>query len=293
MPVYNGGASFALSIESILAQTYRDLELIISDNASTDRSIEIAERYAAADTRVHLLRSEENIGGNPNYRKVAQAARGQYFKWASCNDLIDPQFIGACVDVLDSDPGTVLCHGQTMIFADDPAVAQRYDADVPLESNDAVDRFIKLCSRLRLNNVLNGVIRRDALMRTSIMADYIGADNVVVAELALLGKFRLIDNVKFFRKLSESGATAFQSPHKILAHHYPHGGIRSKFQTWQHMRGYLRAVTRTPLKTPQRVRAVGYVMRSIYWSAPDLIGDLVSPTRSRRASRQQPERDAS
>jgi glycosyltransferase involved in cell wall biosynthesis len=273
--VYNGGAQLARSIESILGQSCRDLELIISDNASTDRSLEVAQRYAAADSRVTVLQSRENIGGNPNYRKVALAARGEYFKWASSNDLIEPNFLAACVEVLDSRPEIVLCHGQTMTFADDPATAQRYEADLELDSDDAVDRFITVCSRMKLNNVLNGLIRRDALMRTSVMADYVGADNVVIAELALLGRFALRHDVKFFRNWTEVGATAFQSPRQVMAHHYPRGGMRSKFQTWRQARGYVRAVTRAPLTTSQRLRALRYVMRRIYWSTPELVGELI------------------
>lgn len=286
LPVYNAGATFAQTIEALLGQSFTDIELIISDNASTDDSVAVAERYVAADPRVTLLRAPQNVGANPNYRKVARAARGEYFKWASCNDLIDPNFIAVCVAVLDSRPDAVLCHGQTMIFGDDPATAQRYEGDLALEMDDPIERFITLCSRMQLNNILNGVIRREPLLRTTLMGDYMGSDNVMMGELALHGKFTLTDGTKFYRKLDEASATALQSRHKVIAHHYPRGGLRSQFQTWQQIGGYLRAAMRAPLTTLQHLRAIGYVMRSIYWSAPDLIGDLGIPVRFFRGSRQ-------
>jgi glycosyltransferase involved in cell wall biosynthesis len=285
MPMYNAGNHLAPSIESVLQQTFRDLELIICDNASTDGSLQIALDYAAKDPRVRVLRGSRNIGANPNYRKAALAAAGEYFKWSSSNDLIEPTFVERCVQVLDDNPDVVLCHGQTQIFTDDPRNSSDYRDDFPLEMDDAVDRFIRLCEGLRLNNMMNGLIRRAALLQTSVMPDYMSSDTVVLAELALRGKFHVAAGARFLRRLDESSATALQAPHRVLAHHYPDGGMGAQFQTWRLVRGYFSAVRRAPLPPAGRRRAYTYVARRAYWNIPGLMSDLVKPVRRLGAPR--------
>ncbi len=285
MPVYNAGGHLATSIEAILGQTFGDLELIISDNASTDSSLEVALSYAQNDKRVRVLRGARNIGANPNYRKAALAATGVYFKWSSSNDLIEPAFVERCVQQLDAHPSVVLCHGQTAIFTDDPRQATDYRDDFALQMDEAVDRFIKLCDDLRLNNTMNGLMRREALLQTSVMPDYMSSDIVVLAELALRGKFEVVPDVRFLRRLDESSATAMQTPHRVRAHHYPDGGMGAEFQTWRLVRGYFSAVRRAPLSSAQRRRAYAYVARRAYWSIPGLMSDLVNPMRGASAQK--------
>src|SRR5688572_28453549 len=97
MPVYNAQSWVAESIESILRQTFADFELIISDNASTDRTYEICAGFARSDPRVRLSRHVLNVGAIRNYRAVLASAHGEYFKWASSNDLFAPSFVAKCV----------------------------------------------------------------------------------------------------------------------------------------------------------------------------------------------------
>ena len=110
LPVHNGATFLAEAIESILAQTFPGFELVISDNASTDRTPEICRSYAAADGRIRYYRQETNIGAAQNYNVVFQRSSGKYFKWAAHDDLIRPTFLARCVAALEADPEAVLCH---------------------------------------------------------------------------------------------------------------------------------------------------------------------------------------
>src|SRR5688572_28337892 len=89
LPVYNGERFLSEALDSLLGQTLADFELIVSDNASTDRTAEICLAYAARDARVRYVRQQTNIGAIRNWNFVARQARGQYFKWASANDFCD------------------------------------------------------------------------------------------------------------------------------------------------------------------------------------------------------------
>src|ERR1700749_639605 len=101
--LYNGDRFLAAAIESILNQTFKDFELIISDNCSTDRSDEICRRYAAADSRIRYYRNEKNMGAGWNLRNVYFKATGKYFKWAAHDDTLEPRFLEVCIDALVAD----------------------------------------------------------------------------------------------------------------------------------------------------------------------------------------------
>jgi len=109
LPVYNGDQFLDEAMRSLLAQTYRDFEIIISDNGSTDRTEEICRRYAAQDNRIRYYREPSNQGASWNYNRVVHLATGEYFKWAAHDDLVTPDYLEKCIAVLDRDPGVVLC----------------------------------------------------------------------------------------------------------------------------------------------------------------------------------------
>ena len=93
MPVYNGAAHLAAAIESILAQTCTDFELVISDNGSQDRTAAICTDYARRDKRICFCRQHKNMGVTRNYNFVCRQSSGKYFKWAAANDLCEPTLL--------------------------------------------------------------------------------------------------------------------------------------------------------------------------------------------------------
>jgi glycosyltransferase involved in cell wall biosynthesis len=108
MPVYNAQRYLEGTLDSILAQSFRDFELIISDNGSTDRTEAICRDYASRDSRISYFRHEENRGAGWNFQYVFHRARGEYFKWNAYDDRLGPQFLEKCVALLDRTPEAVL-----------------------------------------------------------------------------------------------------------------------------------------------------------------------------------------
>src|SRR5690606_6873079 len=94
MPVYNGANYLRCALDSILAQTFQDWELIICDNASTDETQTICEEYAARDPRIKYHRSSRNIGPSANYNRTFELSRGEYFKWAAHDDRSEERRVG-------------------------------------------------------------------------------------------------------------------------------------------------------------------------------------------------------
>ena len=108
MPVCNGEQFIQQALDSLLAQDYRHFELIISDNASTDRTANICQSYAAKYAQVRYYRNEENCGPVANFNRVLEYATGEYFMWAACDDVWEPTYICTMLKSLASVKGSVL-----------------------------------------------------------------------------------------------------------------------------------------------------------------------------------------
>ena len=113
VPVYNAEKYLRQSLESLLAQTFEDVEIIISDNCSADATEAICREFAQRDSRIRYLRQPENLGAIANFNHVFAEARGEYFKWAAYDDLCEPTFLQRCVDVLDKNPDVGWCHSKS------------------------------------------------------------------------------------------------------------------------------------------------------------------------------------
>ena len=108
LPVYNGENYIAAAIESMLAQTFADFELIITDNASTDRTEEICRKFADNDSRVRYHRNERNVGGARNQAIAVQLSRGRYVRLSAHDDKIAPTHLEECVAGLEERPDAVI-----------------------------------------------------------------------------------------------------------------------------------------------------------------------------------------
>ena len=110
LPVYNGARYLRDAVDSLLAQTMSDFELILADNASIDETPLICAEYAARDPRVRVVRNMNNIGASGNFNLVLDLARAPLFKWAAYDDLCEPALLEACVAWLDRDPDLLLAY---------------------------------------------------------------------------------------------------------------------------------------------------------------------------------------
>ena len=111
LPVFNGERYLARALGSLLAQDYAPIEIVASDNGSTDRTPDILDDFARRDARLRVTRSPENHGAYWNVRRTLDLASGEYFMWAACDDLWDPGFVSAIAARLDAAPraGVGMC----------------------------------------------------------------------------------------------------------------------------------------------------------------------------------------
>ena len=220
VPVYNGERYLAEALESLLAQSFKDFEVVISDNASTDATTEIGRAYQSKDPRIRYFRSEQNRGAAWNFNRAFELSTAPLFKWAACDDLHEERFLERCVEVLDRDPSVVLSHTYYKMI-DERGAALEYDPNhdrfvggdgrpVPradrnhiAEAAEPEARFRDLLTHMWWCVPSFGVIRRDAFLRTSGHGDYWGADKVFLAELALQGRFCQVPEALFAKRVHD------------------------------------------------------------------------------------------
>jgi glycosyltransferase involved in cell wall biosynthesis len=189
MPVYNGEAYVEAAIRSVLDQTLSALELIIYDNASTDRTGDICARYAASDGRVRYFRNAENLGAHPNYNLTFRPATGKYFKWAAHDDVLKPTYLERCVAALEKTPDAVVCQSTLEYIDAEDEIIGVYDSNlVGSASDSAATRFASVILRPHPAYEIMGVFRRDALLDSMLLESFHGADRALLAEVSLRGR---------------------------------------------------------------------------------------------------------
>jgi glycosyltransferase involved in cell wall biosynthesis len=255
MPVFNGEAFLEPAIASILAQTYRDFELIISDNASTDDTQTICTKYAAMDKRIRYYRNAENIGAVKNFNRVFELSSGEYFKWVAHDDFLAPDFLQRCVQVLDEDLTVVLCYSKAQIVDEFGQVVGIHNVNLNnISSGKPHKRFGDLVLINHWCLPVFGLIRSSVLGMTSLISSHIGSDRNLLAELSLLGRFYQIPEFLFFSRDHARRSIKAIPLHLRGAWLDPDGRKYFVLPRWRLVYEYLRSVRRVPLDPYERTR---------------------------------------
>ncbi len=277
MPVYNGEKYIKATLEGLLAQTFKNFELLISDNASTDMTSDICNSYAALDSRIKYWCNSENIGGTANFNKVLASANGEYFMWASHDDLHAENYLEKCVSVLDRDASTVLCHSRTaFIDSEDELIDLINHEGGPLQDSagntlqlaayDSANRLNSTSPHKRLSDMLSKpyvCVNSLALMRTAAIRKtpgfqlYFGSDRVLLMELALMGRFYEVDDHLFSWRIHPEQATRQQG----INRQQRMAPKKTKHPRFQFLQGYWRAIWRVPLSFSERIRCLAVLAR--------------------------------
>lgn len=221
IPVYNGQQFLPELLDSLLTQTFEDFEILICDNASDDNTQSICRDYERRDRRLHYVCNERNLGAVANFNRVFELSAAPLFKWAAHDDLYHPDYLTECIRVLDEHEPVVLAHtgtafideqGTRLPFEEETAAflerrsGRRYWADRTdiADSPIAVRRFWQVLTRACWGTHMFGVVRREALQQTSLLPNFAGSDRAMLAELALLGRFKCASEPLFYKRFHDN-----------------------------------------------------------------------------------------
>ncbi len=254
MPVFNGERYVEEALDSLLAQSFTDFELVISDNASDDRTEAICRRLAAGDRRIRYIRNEVNRGAAWNHNKVMGEARGELFKLACHDDVCDPDLLAACVDALDANAGAVLANPLTLqMMNGDMSKLDIYSSPMQLTSNITAIRFGDLIDEAPPSFPLFGVVRMHALRQIPWYESYKASDRVVLVRIALTGPFVDAPDARFYYRWHETNATHLvQQPEQFYRWWHPGRGDGRIYPETRLLYEYLRSLWKVPMSMRDR-----------------------------------------
>jgi hypothetical protein len=269
IPVYNGERYLAAALDSVLDQDVDGLDVVVSDNGSTDATRDIVEDRARRDRRVRYLRHEVNRGGVWNANFVLTEARAPLFKWAFYDDVLRPGHLGACLDLLeDAGPDVVGAHTRVVVIDGEGVVIEaRNDGELGVDARTAHERLGALYRSLA-GQLQFGVFRTSAAQRSGGFVPAYGSEMTLLSALLLQGRM-------------------LQSPERLLElrrHEAQYGATKLSEMGWyryERHRGwampyswmtveFLRAVAASELDASERARCAATVVSQ--WSMRHLRG---------------------
>jgi glycosyltransferase involved in cell wall biosynthesis len=192
----------------MITQTYPNLEIIISDNASSDLEVEnIARDFVSKDKRVSFFRQELNRGPAFNFKFVLEQAQGKYFMWAADDDEWDMCFVSRCVEVLNDNPKVILCSTAAILMDQNHQELETYYEDINTVGMPRLARARKILKNLARNTSFYGVYRISDL-RTAQIPQWYGGDHMFMTEMSLRGDFVFLPTPLFYSMVGGNGTSA-------------------------------------------------------------------------------------
>jgi len=274
IPTFNRANYLRQAIDSILAQTFTDFELIISDNGSTDGTEEICREYAAKDSRIRYFREEKNRGAAWNHSRVVELARGEYFKWQCDDDFCAPEMVEKCIAELERDPHLVVVYPQFVRINADGTNVGIHSSQVQGRMAPH-QRFRSLIHRRDSCEEIYGVMRTAAVRQTQLIGPYTGSDNPFLAEMLLRGQFGEIPEPLFYYRLHKGQSTSIYSD-RLQRMQWFDPGRRGHLllPSFVLFRAYLSAIYRSPLSWLEKLRCYSSMLlwtwKFRFWLYDDL-----------------------
>jgi glycosyltransferase involved in cell wall biosynthesis len=206
MPVYNEEQFVGKAIESVLNQDYKNFELIISDNASTDKTKSICLEYSKKDVRIRFYSRDITTDSTTNFNYVASLAKGYFFMWASGHDTRDPTFISRCLAIFEKSNSVVLCYSDAIWMDVNGNNIGNEHSDIDTVGMDRIKRLHKVFWNLGYAYPIYGLFRKNALDKILPYQKILGPDILLLNELSAIGEIARIPEPLFnIRRLSDYG----------------------------------------------------------------------------------------
>lgn len=212
IPTYNRAGRLAHAIRTSLASTYTNIEVIVSDNASTDTTREVCEAFSRVDKRFRSVHHTENLGATWNFEYVRHQAKGEYFIWLGDDDHMDPDLIERCVKALEADDSLVLAAGVGAYHRGDGETVCTGNVIQPLSKYPLL-RVLSYVFRMEDNSIFCGLYRRERVAQCAPPNVFTG-DSIWMGQILLEGRAIVLEDVQLHRELWNSGSA---SPKKMVS----------------------------------------------------------------------------
>lgn len=236
LPVFNEEKFLEETLESLLTQDYKNFEIIISNNASTDLTPKICEKYAKNYRKIiKYTRNAKNIGSVANFSKVFKLSQGDFFMWAGAHDLYNKNYISASVEIMQNEQNVIVVYPQTVWIGYDGSPLNKISGFVDTRGSDIVSRFNQIM--WANHSSIYGLMQSNMLKQTRLSRQTIVPGDLLflLGELSLLGDFAFSPNVIWYRRENREKETFKQrrrryrnmlgASNKSLRSFFPHWRI--------------------------------------------------------------------
>ena len=278
IPVYNGDNFLAETLDSVLAQTFQNFEVLMVDNGSTDGTERIYRDYAARDPRIKIHRSEVNLGVTRNFIRAVGYSSAEYFMYLAHDDMLAPSFLEQHVAVLDAHPDVALCYPKAIEI--DTQGNALYKKEQFLPNADSPHPHKRFRQLIRMDHNCEsqfGLMRTDVLKKTVIFAPIPDGDRIMLAEVSLYGKFYRVPDYLFMHREHEHRTlnvfpTRFD---RLPLYLIPEQAGKLILPYFAEFFEYLRCIRRVPLKFTERLACYVEMLRWVWDNRRRLTGDVM------------------
>lgn len=281
LPVFNGEDYLETALDSILKQSYKNIEVIICDNASTDRTESIIAYYAEKDERIKYSRHSKNLGAALNYNSTFELSTGKYFKWAAHDDVMHEKYIEHCVNAMEEDDSISLVQSLSGQIDEHGTVTEHLYTSIrdmiPAEASYNAQYRVLMQDRGAWIRIF-GLIRSSVLKNTPLIDTYIGSDLTLLGELGLNGRVHDLDTVMFWRR--EHGHTsttgAYKARRKRLAwFDTKKKSNRLSFPEWKLTSEIIRSITRQRIPFSSKLACYKVIIGRMWIKKRLLVQDIL------------------
>jgi glycosyltransferase involved in cell wall biosynthesis len=198
LPTFDRASTLVRAIESVLVQDWPNLELVVSDNGSSDGTEEVCKKFCQQDPRVRYVRHHKNLGPTANFAAVLEHSRGEYFMWLGDDDwLADPGYVSTCTSFLIGNPDYALACGVAHYYRGETFVTD--GVQLNLEHPSPIRRVLDFYAAVGDNGTFYGVMRT-SLLRLFVLKPTLGGDWLLVAAVAFSGRVRTLKGTAINRE---------------------------------------------------------------------------------------------
>lgn len=280
LAVFNGERYLQQAIDSILAQTFTDFELIVCDNDSDDRTEEICRQYAESDARIRYYRNPTNIGGVNNENLTFELSRGKYFRLMAHDDLLTPELIEKSVKVLAENPEVILCYSDIIVIDESGKQLQTIELDIGSET-EPYQRFRRLASKEHRCEATYALTRSDVLRKADPQYNYSDSDRTFLIQLSLFGKFYKINKPLFYKRYHpQRSIEVYRDRYKRMAWFDPSIDENNLpyfcyFMYWRQVFHFINIVSRAPIDFKNKIFCYLHIFTWIRKSRKKLVTELL------------------
>ncbi|MGI9623334.1 MAG: glycosyltransferase family 2 protein [Acidimicrobiales bacterium] len=201
IPCFNAAATIEATLADALAQDHPELEIVVSDNGSTDRTAETCSGLAGDDPRFRLHVNEENLGWQANFRTLLAMAEGEYFMWLGADDRVAPTFVTMNLQELISDPDLVASISRVG-WLHEGRLGAEAPGTMPLSGSPS-ENVATYLRHARDNSRFYGLYRTDVLRSCFPESNFYGLDLAIVARTLAMGNHARVDDVLMWRERTD------------------------------------------------------------------------------------------